>query len=385
MAKPFIKWPGGKGAEIGQILPLIPEYDRYIEPFVGGGALYFALEPENAVINDLSDGLMEIYELVRARDLELRRLLGLYCTSFGALKQQCRKNAGLLSDLFALYDTAEEKGLDIRSIAPHLTVTERIACSEEVLCELILDREEYLSVMYAAVEDKFRRTAKNNRKKAFSDADLQENLLTGFTSGFYLYFRGVFNQIASRSILPTRQYRAANFYFVREYCYGAMFRYNRDGDFNIPYGGMTYNKKDLDRKIERMFRPETGKLLRRTQLYSMDFQELLEHLDLTERDFVFLDPPYDTDFSEYDGRAFAREDHERLAAFLYETRAQFVMVIKNTDFIYSLYKDRFRILRFDSRYSYNVRSRNERRSEHLIITNVPEDTVPWIRENIYSL
>ena len=384
MAKPFIKWPGGKGAEVAQILPLIPEYDRYIEPFVGGGALYFALEPENAVINDLSENLMEIYELIRAEDGEFHRLLDLYCRTFSALKETCRKKTGLLSDLFALYDLSLEKGLDIKTIAPHREVVRQVACSRDVLSELILDPEEYLAVMQSAVEDKFLRTAGNNRKKAFSGKDLQENLLTGFTSGFYLYFRGVFNQIAANAVISSKQYRAANFYFVREYCYGSMFRYNRDGGFNIPYGGMTYNKKDLDRKIERMFRPQMVRLLKRTQLYCQDFEQLLEHLDLTGRDFVFLDPPYDTDFSDYDGRAFAREDHERLAAFLYETKAKFVMVIKNTEFIYHLYENRFRIMSFASRYNYNVRSRNERQSEHLIITNIPEDTVPWIRENVYT-
>ena len=40
------------------------------------------------------------------------------------------------------------------------------------------------------------------------------------------------------------------------------------------------------------------------------------------------------------------------------------------------------MLAFDNKYMYNVRSRNERKSEHLIITNIPEGTVPWLRENI---
>ena len=41
MLKPLIKWPGGKTNELDRFLSLIPSYDRYIEPFVGGGALYF--------------------------------------------------------------------------------------------------------------------------------------------------------------------------------------------------------------------------------------------------------------------------------------------------------------------------------------------------------
>ena len=62
----------------------------------------------------------------------------------------------------------------------------------------------------------------------------------------------------------------------------------------------------------------------------------------------------------------------RLANVLKNTKAQFILVIKNTDFIYQLYKDDFRILSFDKSYTYNVRSRNDRKVEHLIITNIPE-------------
>ena len=52
------------------------------------------------------------------------------------------------------------------------------------------------------------------------------------------------------------------------------------------------------------------------------------------------------------------------------------MIIKNTEFIYSLYENRnLEIYTFENRYLYNVRSRNDRKSEHLIITNIrkPED------------
>ena len=215
-----------------------------------------------------------------------------------------------------------------------------------------------------------------------SEKDLMANLVTGFTGGYYLYFRDVFNQLASGRMIGSKQYRAANFYFIREYCYGSMFRYNAAGEFNIPYGGISYNKKDFAGKVARIFDRDTAALLDRTQLFCEDFEEMLNGLDLTERDFLFLDPPYDTEFSDYEGRSFTREDQKRLASFLERTPARFLLVIKNTDFIYSLYEGKFRILAFENKYLYNVRSRNERKSEHLLVTNMPELEVPWIRENI---
>lgn len=64
--KPMIKYRGGKTKELPEILPFVPkEYDRYVEPFFGGGALYFYLEPERALINDLNARLMDFYLSVR--------------------------------------------------------------------------------------------------------------------------------------------------------------------------------------------------------------------------------------------------------------------------------------------------------------------------------
>ena len=52
--KPMLKYRGGKSKEIPYILPHIPHFEgRYVEPFFGGGALFFHLEPEHALINDI--------------------------------------------------------------------------------------------------------------------------------------------------------------------------------------------------------------------------------------------------------------------------------------------------------------------------------------------
>lgn len=72
---PLIKWPGGKAGEIGKVEPFIPEYSRYIEPFFGGGAMFFYLKPEYAAINDISSLLMEYYTLIKRQDKLLQELL----------------------------------------------------------------------------------------------------------------------------------------------------------------------------------------------------------------------------------------------------------------------------------------------------------------------
>ena len=60
--KPIIQYKGGKRNEIKYFEHHIPkQYDRYIEPFIGGGALFFHLEPKRAVINDVNKHLITFY------------------------------------------------------------------------------------------------------------------------------------------------------------------------------------------------------------------------------------------------------------------------------------------------------------------------------------
>ena len=60
--KPIMKWAGGKAQMLKDIIPKIPEYKgKYIEPFFGGGALFFALRPDNAVIADSNPELINMY------------------------------------------------------------------------------------------------------------------------------------------------------------------------------------------------------------------------------------------------------------------------------------------------------------------------------------
>lgn len=66
--KPIIKYRGGKSKELPQLLPHIPDFKgRYIEPFFGGGAMYFHLQSKNAIINDINQNLIDFYRSVRDR------------------------------------------------------------------------------------------------------------------------------------------------------------------------------------------------------------------------------------------------------------------------------------------------------------------------------
>lgn len=369
---PLIKWPGGKSREIDKIKPFIPKFDRYVEPFFGGGALFFNLVPRKAAINDISESLIQYYQLIKQQDKQLYHLLVCYNNSFNNLVSVCSSKDNELMELFSKFKndivSADELHLLLKDFISSLSDDINSGFSEK----LLLDKNNFDEFLLKNSTDKFTRTVANYNKKPFSEEDLRENLITGFTSGYYMYFRKIFNDINLGKITDqSAQYKAANFYFIREYCYGSMFRYNAKGEFNIPYGGMSYNRKNMKSKIDNMFNKEINMLFSNTDIHCSDFENFFNDINLTEKDFMFLDPPYDTDFSDYEGKDFTQKDQERLAYSLKKTLAKFILIIKNTDFISSLYDKDFNILSFDKQYTYNVRSRNNRDVEHLIITNLP--------------
>lgn len=70
---PFLKWPGGKRWITNEIVKNLPNVERrYIEPFLGGGALFFAMRPSNAIISDINSELIETYKVMRDHPKELR-------------------------------------------------------------------------------------------------------------------------------------------------------------------------------------------------------------------------------------------------------------------------------------------------------------------------
>lgn len=77
LVNPVVKWVRGKRQLLGEIMPLIPrEMSVYCEPFLGGGAVLFSLQPKEAIVNDLNQDLMTVYEVVRDDVEALIQLLG---------------------------------------------------------------------------------------------------------------------------------------------------------------------------------------------------------------------------------------------------------------------------------------------------------------------
>lgn len=114
--KPMIKYRSGTSREIPYIEKWIPEYTgRYMEPFLGSGTLYFHLEPEQAVINDINSKLMSFYKGVRDDYDNLRKELDEIETVYEYNRQNFKKRKSENPDK-RVYDANERLYYNIRDM-----------------------------------------------------------------------------------------------------------------------------------------------------------------------------------------------------------------------------------------------------------------------------
>jgi DNA adenine methylase len=244
---PFVKWAGGKSQLLAQFEPYFPaSFGRYVEPFVGGGALFFHL---------YNQGWLAGKEIVLIDHLE--ELINCY-----------RVIQTQLDDLLAELERHEPYKLDSAY---------------------------------------FYRVRAWDRRPGY----------------------------ARRSAVE----RAARFIFLNRTCYNGLYRVNRRGQFNVPFGryrNPTIYRADKLRAIEQMLQGVT--------LAVGDFGRCLEWAG--PGDFVYLDPPYhplsDTaNFTSYTRADFGAEDQRRLAGLFRELdrrRCQVMLSNSYSEFIRGLYE-----------------------------------------------
>lgn len=256
--RPLIKWSGGKGDEIKIFDKYLPPFKTYIEPFVGGGALYFHLNPQSAIINDIHTDLINFYDQI---------------------------SKGYSSHIRQFMDNHSNNENTYYHVRDEMTIN--------------------------------------------TDLD-----------------------------------KAKQFYYLRKTCYRGMLRYNQSGGFNVPFG----RYKTLN--YEELSDPRYEVLLHRTIIENTTFSNIFQKYD-DPNNFMFLDPPYDSVFTDYGYCKFGRPEHEQLAQCFKNTKNKCLMIIGKTDFIVDLYKD-YIVTEYDKKYKFRIHSGrvdDKINSKHLIVVN----------------
>jgi len=203
--KPFLKWAGGKTQLLSELHKYNPKnYNKYIEPFIGGGALFFSLNPNESIIADSNEELVITY-------------------------RQVKENIDSVIEHLQTFEHNEEFYYNIRSLDP-----------------TVLDNSN----------------------------------------------------------------RAARLIYLNKTCFNGLYRVNKKGQFNVPYG--KGNGNFLNDAVLR----NASEFLEDTTIINGDYLSVLNEF-ATEGDFIFLDPPYYpvgkySDFQRYTKEFFYHEDHVQL-------------------------------------------------------------------------
>jgi DNA adenine methylase len=208
---PLLRWAGSKRKLLGQLTPYwTREHERYVEPFMGSAALFFALQPARALLGDINAELVETLQLVRERAQDVFKIL---------------------------IDLPQGKAnyYTLRNVAP-----------------------------------------------------------------------GNLSEVA----------RAARFIFLNRFCFNGLYRTNRSGQFNVPFGA---SKTGALPSWEHFSRVSAA--LATADIRCDDFESLVL-TNVRRRDFVYMDPPYAVGnrrvFRQYGPTSFGLQDLERLAVLLKE-------------------------------------------------------------------
>lgn len=298
-AKPFIKWAGGKGQLLSQLDEFLPlrlskEPFTYIEPFVGGGAMFFHMLQQyhnikKAVINDINEDLIKAYQVIRKTPTTL---------------------------------IEELKGLESK---------------------------------YLSLDEEGRKTMFLQERERFNTHNIDD--------------------IANTALLI----------FLNKTCFNGLFRVNRRGEFNVPFGRyknpMICNAETIIADSELMNRVELV-------ITSGEFTDASQYIDNKGLTFLYFDPPYrplteTSSFTSYAKGDFNDDDQRRLHDFCREISGENCLWMQsnsdgssknpNDTFFEELYRE-YRIERVYASRSINANPSKRGKLAELLIHNEYEIT-----------
>ncbi len=340
--KPILKWTGGKSSELNIIKENLPsKINSFVEPFLGGGAVYFNLENKVNFVNDFNKELILFYKII-----------------------QDKEKLTYLSKIIQQMDVERNEIKNIKNINQFHEKSKNISNNEKY--QYYLNRE-YNSKIKSI--NKINNKNLNENKQLLSEDEKFVQIITSCYAALYYMYRDMYNDKNQNNIFDIEH--IAYWFLMREIAYSGMFRYSKNGKFNVPYGGISYNSKNLMNKLNYINEVSNQDFFKQTVFNNGDFEDFFKKYNYFENDdFIFVDPPYDSNFSQYNKEEDFDKTHQiRLRDTLLKTKANIMIVIKYTDFIYDLYKDDFNITSFDKNYSVNFKNRNDREVNHIIIKN----------------
>ena len=167
--------------------------------------------------------------------------------------------------------------------------------------------------------------------------------------------------------------KAARTIYLNKACFNGLYRVNKKNEFNVPFGKKT---KVNTYEGSNLITVSNYLTMNNIKILSVDFEEAVK--DVKEKDFVYFDPPYDSEtstFNSYTEEGFSKDEQIRLAKVFKELdrKGAFVMLSNhNTSLINDLYKE-YNIHLIEAKRNINSNGKKRGKVEEVIITNYEND------------
>ena len=313
---PILKWAGGKEQELKHIHPNMPaKINNYYEPFIGGGAVYFSINASKMFINDKSHELMALYKTVESQDEKFFNTIDEMMKNWSLLEEILEHNKKMFLDNYKGFSSGIYNENRVKDNIYEFVLNHGNEFEGMFKTSFNVNIENFVHEIRKNIISKIKRMKKIEFERGkLQDNDILDNIHSALKSAFYMHFRHLYNNIKKYGIESS--FATAIFFFIRNYAYGAMFRYNKNGVFNVPYGGIAYNGTNISKRMVYLQSDEIRKHMGKTTIDNLDFEEFFFKNKPKKDDFIFLDPPYDSEFSTYAQNEFTRDDQKRLAEYL---------------------------------------------------------------------
>lgn len=275
---PILKWAGGKEQELKYILPNLPQekFTDYYEPFVGGGAVYTAIQADKYFINDKSDELITLYRSFTNGHRQLFfKALDEIIHNWDLLTIVIQNNSDFFIQTYKKYSTDKIDDNKLKDILFEFILTHSNQFNGMFSSIFNFNIENFIKEIKINLIRKIKRMKELEKiKNLLPDNDILDNIETALKSAFYMHFRHIYNNTKKYKI--NNAFKSAIFLFIRNFAYSGMFRYNAKGEFNVPYGGIAYNRKNFQKKVDYLKTKELKSLLDNTIIENEDFERFFE-------------------------------------------------------------------------------------------------------------
>jgi DNA adenine methylase len=332
ISSPAFNWAANRLIDPERLKTQIPDFERFIEPFFGGGQLYFNLLPQTpSLLNDINPFIISFYRELQNEKSPLKKEVDTLLEEWKIVE---RFYDFVQHDIEMVVSDMRQQIITIQD-APYVLRTifslnmQQPEFESLFSLKNVVDSDNLIETFVAACISHLKRI----HCKSFTP--MSPIILK---NGFFNHLRYLNNNWPKYKKVANNK-RLAIWYFVNLLSDTARINYSEIEKVTLPFPKKAPSTKEIELEIHRVFGADFKMSLENALLHCSDYAEFLNNIDISDNDFVYIDPPFNAKYLHYEHSAFTEKDHVHLAEIVGRLKSRWMLIIKETDFKPELYSN----------------------------------------------